>query len=80
MPDEKISIELIIDTKGHICPYPLIELKKGIKKLSAGQKVKLITTDPICPDNVDSWCEATGNRLLKMDKQNDVIFIYVQKV
>lgn len=79
MTDENLNPDLVVDTKGQICPAPLIETKKAIKKLSPGQLLKLITTDPICPDNVDSWCEVTGNKLLQVDIDDDIITIYVQK-
>ncbi|MFX1451871.1 MAG: sulfurtransferase TusA family protein [Promethearchaeota archaeon] len=80
MSDKQININLVIDSQGQTCPYPLIEVKKAMKKLSSGQILKLITTDPICPDNVDSWCETTGNILLKVENVEDKINIYVKKV
>ncbi len=80
MSDLEFTHDFLVDTKGQICPQPLIALKKAINKLSSGQILKLITTDPICPDNVDSWCEVTGNKLLRVDKDEDIIYIYVQKI
>ncbi len=79
MVTKNLEVSLIIDSQGKICPYPLIEVKKAIKKLSSGEILKLITTDPICPDNVDSWCETTGNTLIRVDNHGDKIDIYVKK-
>jgi len=79
MTEEDINISLTIDTKGQTCPFPLIEVKKAITKLDTGQVLKLITTDPICPDNVDTWCENTGNTLIRVDNHENEIIIYVKK-
>lgn len=79
MITEDINIDLIIDVRGQICPYPLIALKKAINNMTSGQILKLITTDPISPDNVDLWCENTGNILLRVDLLNDEINIYLKK-
>ncbi|MHA1299877.1 MAG: sulfurtransferase TusA family protein [Candidatus Helarchaeota archaeon] len=79
MTEEDIKISLTIDTKGQTCPFPLIEVKKAITKLDTGQVLKLITTDPICPDNVDTWCENTGNTLIRVDNHENEIIIYVKK-
>lgn len=77
--NENINVDLTIDVRGQLCPYPMITLKKVINNLSSGQILKLITTDPICPDNVDSWCENTGNILLRVDPGEDEITIYLKK-
>ncbi|NVM04855.1 MAG: sulfurtransferase TusA family protein [Candidatus Helarchaeota archaeon] len=79
MSKNDFNVNLIIDSQGQTCPYPLIEVKKAMKKLSSGEILKLITTDPICPDNVDSWCEVTGNTLVRVDNHGDKIDIYVKK-
>ncbi|MHA1380286.1 MAG: sulfurtransferase TusA family protein [Candidatus Helarchaeota archaeon] len=79
MTYNNLNISLTIDTKGQTCPFPLIAVKKAINKLSEGQILKLITTDPICPDNVDTWCENTGNTLIRVDNLDGEIVIYVRK-
>lgn len=79
MLNEDINVDLIIDVRGQMCPYPLIVLKKAINNLSSGQILKLISTDPISPDNVDLWCENTGNILLRVDLLEDEINIYLKK-
>lgn len=40
LKDEKIDLE--IDARGQICPYPLISFRDGYKKLENGKMLKII--------------------------------------
>jgi tRNA 2-thiouridine synthesizing protein A len=35
-----------LDTSGLLCPYPLLEAKKFLKKLKEGDTLRVISTDP----------------------------------
>ena len=36
----------VLDTSGLRCPLPVLKAKKALKLLSAGEKLKIIATDP----------------------------------
>ncbi len=35
-----------IDVRGQICPYPIIETRKALKDLQAGQVLEVLTDNP----------------------------------
>lgn len=41
-----IKPTLSIDTRGQVCPYPIIETRKALKDLKAGEIVEVLTDNP----------------------------------
>ena len=56
------AIEL--DTSGLNCPLPVLKLRKKLKELDSGEKVKVIATDPGSVKDFVSFCKQTGDTLL----------------
>ena len=61
---EDINISQTLDQKGLLCPLPIINTAKEISKLSSGQILKVIATDPGAPIDFEGWAHTTGNILL----------------
>ena len=62
---EDLNISQILDQKGLLCPLPIINTAKEISKLSSGQILKVIATDPGAPIDFEGWAHTTGNILLE---------------
>ncbi len=75
--DEDITMEL--DACGLQCPGPIIKVFDTVKKMNYGEIVKIMATDPAFGEDIKSWCEKTGNKLLKVKQENETIFAYVKK-
>ena len=65
MPED-LNISKILDQKGLLCPLPIINTAKEISKLSSGQILKVIATDPGAPIDFEGWAHTTGNILLEL--------------
>ena len=61
---EELNISQTLDQKGLLCPLPIINTAKEIAKLSSGEILKVITTDPGAPIDFEGWAHTTGNILL----------------
>lgn len=46
------------------CPMPILRTKKALAQMSAGQILKVITTDPAAVDDLAVFTKQTGHRLL----------------
>ena len=69
---------MTLDTKGMICPLPILKAKKALKGLAAGEVLEVIATDPGAVKDFDSFCCTTGNEL--MDTADaDGIFTFTNK-
>jgi len=57
----------------------VVETNKAIKSLTAGDILEIIATDPGTRNDIPSWCERTGNRLLNTQEDGKVSRYYVSK-
>lgn len=69
-----------VDARGLFCPYPLLRAKKGLKELTPGQVLLLISTDPATLEDVKSFVAQTGHQLLHMQQGENVYHFWIQKV
>ena len=53
------------------CPMPILRTKKALAQMSAGQILKVITTDPAAVDDLAVFTQQTGHRLLAQTAQSD---------
>ncbi|HID26899.1 MAG TPA: sulfurtransferase TusA family protein [Methanosarcinales archaeon] len=68
-----------LDVTGECCPYPLIKTKKQMDKLNSGEILHVLASDPVAPQNIDSWTKKSGNKLLTVEVKDGIYNIYVQK-
>jgi selenium metabolism protein YedF len=44
-----------IDTRGHLCPAPLIMAKKGIQEAAAGEEIEILTDNDTACQNLENY-------------------------
>ena len=66
-----------IDARGLNCPLPVMKTKKGIKELTVGQSVEVISSDPGSLRDMDALCRSTGDKLISTDNQDDGSYRFV---
>ena len=59
------------DLSGLRCPMPILRTKKALAQMSAGQILKVITTDPAAVDDLAVFTQQTGHRLLAQAPLSD---------
>jgi len=68
-----------IDARGTLCPMPILELAKAMRTLPPGTLVELVATDRGLEADLPAWCEATGNPLVRMERQEGRYVGWVRK-
>ena len=53
-----------VETRGLSCPLPILRAKKALAELTAGQVLKVVSTDPGSMRDFQAFCKQTGNDLL----------------
>lgn len=53
---------LRIDACGLSCPGPIMKLREGMERLSPGQSLEIVSTDPGFVRDAEAWCGSTGNK------------------
>ncbi len=68
-----------INACGMQCPGPLLETKSGVDSIKEGESILVKASDPGFYVDVKSWCEKTGNKLVKLESKNNVIEATITK-
>jgi tRNA 2-thiouridine synthesizing protein A len=69
-----------LDCKGLMCPMPIVELSKKIKKLNIGDILDLVSDDVGSKEDIPAWCRRTGNELMGLTEENGVFTYRIKKM
>lgn len=53
-----------MDTKGSLCPSPVIKTSEAIKQIKVGEVLEVLATDPGSKSDLPAWARMTGNELV----------------
>ena len=59
-----------LDTRGLLCPLPVLKLRKLTTSTKQKDKIKLITDDPAAIVDVPHFCNEQGHQILESSKEN----------
>ncbi len=68
-----------LDTLGMFCPIPVILTSKKIKELAQGQILEVLSDDKGIKKDMPIWCKNSGNTLIELLEEGNVIKIYLRK-
>jgi len=68
-----------LDYKGLKCPMPIVKISQEMPRLTAGEVVEVLTTDPGSLSDFPAWAKTTGNQVVETTQESGVITIYVKK-
>ncbi len=54
-----------LDARGLNCPLPILRAKKALNEITAGQILKVVSTDPGAVKDFQAFAKQTGNELLE---------------
>ena len=58
----------VLDLRGVVCPGPIVEAKKLLNGMQAGETLKLVSNCPGIAADVEDWVKATGLTLRAVDE------------
>jgi len=71
--------EIILDVQGLTCPMPLLKAKKKLNELSAGERLRVLASDPGSVRDFEVFARQSGNQLLESSEQDGVFSYLLQK-
>jgi len=75
-----ISTQVTLDLRGMVCPGPIIEAKKILGAMQAGEVMKLISSCQAARDEVKTWCGVSRNTLVETIEVDPGVWeFYVRK-
>jgi TusA-related sulfurtransferase len=69
-----------LDTRGLICPLPVIRTQDRIKTLPGGAVLDVLASDPGAMHDIPAWCRVHGHEVVEMRRQDREIHIRVRVV
>lgn len=75
----EIKPDLTLDCKGMNCPMPVINTKKTVDKMVAGQILRMEATDKGSWNDIQAWAKRTGNEIVEMKQDGGVYIFYIKK-
>jgi len=70
--------EHTLDTRGLLCPMPVIKTQNAIKKLQVGDILTVQATDPGVLHDIPAWCRINGHKVIDQNQQNRDITITIE--
>ena len=68
-----------VDACGLSCPGPILKLKDSVSRLSQGEILEVVATDPGFPRDAEAWCETTGTRFISSSSHGGKHIVTVAK-
>ncbi len=77
---EKISDNnYMLDVTGYVCPVPQMYTKKVLEKLSKGDHVKIIVSNPSSHESISQFCANEDHSILNTALEKGVYTIEIVK-
>ncbi len=65
-----------LDASGLTCPLPVLKARKALLGMAAGERLEVITTDPMSVVDMPVFCAQAGHRIVAEEKRDDR-FVFV---
>lgn len=81
---EKIKKEInkeikILDCCGLQCPGPIMKVHEVMGEMGDSEILQVSATDMGFARDIEAWCKRTGNTLMKTERKQKEIIVYIQK-
>ena len=73
------NVAVNIDACGLQCPGPIMKVAENITKIQDGEMVKVTSTDKGFYADIEAWCRTTGNTLVSLEKDKQIISAIIKK-
>ena len=71
-------IDKELDARRLLCPLPVIRAQDAIAGMQAGQRLRVVATDPGVKNDIPAWCRINGHKVESMNEQDDEIVIIIE--
>lgn len=68
-----------LDTKGLMCPLPVLKARKALAAMTAGGILVVESTDPASVIDFPHFCNESGHRLVGQDERDGVYVFRIER-
>jgi tRNA 2-thiouridine synthesizing protein A len=74
-----MAAPVVVDSRGQLCPLPVLKLRKALLAQPAGGRVLLLATDRQAWRDVPAFCRETGDRLVEQRDDETTLCFLVER-
>lgn len=68
-----------LDLHGKVCPFVLFYTKKKLETMPIGEKLEVLSDDPIAKETITGWCKTHRHEILEIEQSGTIIKITILK-
>jgi tRNA 2-thiouridine synthesizing protein A len=76
---KNVEVAKSVDARGTACPGPLLEAKKAIGSIKAGDIMEILSADEGTKIDIPKWCSKQGHDYLGTIEENGYFKVYMKK-
>lgn len=73
-----VRIDKELDARRLLCPLPVIRAQDAIATMRAGERLRMVATDPGVKNDIPAWCRINGHKVEALQEQDDEIVIIIE--
>ena len=74
-----LKSDIKLDTKGLICPEPLMLVRNQIREMEIEQVLHVVATDPTIKRDLDQFCRFMNHEMLDENCSGDFLEFWIKK-
>ena len=67
-----------LDARNLMCPLPVIRAQDKVNTMQAGERLKVICTDPGALNDIPAWCRINGHRVISTQNDDRMIAVLIE--
>ncbi len=71
-------MEQELDARRILCPLPVIRTQDAVARLSPGDVLRVIATDPGVVYDIPAWCKVHGHKVLAIEEGREEIRLTIE--
>lgn len=75
----ELTADRILDTRGMLCPMPIVKASKEIRQIEPGQVLRILATDRGAIADFPAWADDTGNELLEWHEEDGHLVFHIRR-
>ncbi len=68
-----------LDLKGKVCPFVLFYTKKKLESVPKGEKLEVLSDDPIARETISDWCRTHHHDIMEIEQNGALLKITILK-
>jgi tRNA 2-thiouridine synthesizing protein A len=68
-----------LDASGLTCPLPVLKARRVLLGMAAGDRLEIITTDPLSVVDMPVFCAQAGHRIVTEDKKGQSFVFVIER-